>query len=84
MKGTRRFLASLLVAVPVVALSADPAPGAPPPDPASQARAAYRRGAELYRTGKYRDAIAALIKAEAKAPPRPRRATSRSRPARSS
>ncbi len=55
---------ALVVAVPVAAMPADPAPGAPAPDPAAQARTAYRRGADLYRAGKYRDAIAAFEEAD--------------------
>lgn len=33
-------------------------------DPASEARAAYRRGADLYRAGRYREAIAAFEEAD--------------------
>jgi tetratricopeptide (TPR) repeat protein len=45
--------------------SAAPAPGAAAaPDPAAAARAAYRRGADLYRAGRYREAIAAFEEAD--------------------
>ena len=55
--GIRLLLLAALLALPGAAGAADP-PAGPPADPAAAARAAYRRGADLYKAGKYREAIA--------------------------
>jgi tetratricopeptide (TPR) repeat protein len=57
--GFRLFLLTALLALPVAGGAADP-----PPDPAAAARAAYRKGADLYKAGKYREAIAAFEEAD--------------------
>ena len=66
MTGFRSLLRALLVATVVAAGAAgaaEPAP-VPAPDPAAAARAAYRKGADLYKAGKYREAIAAFETAD--------------------
>jgi len=55
--GIRLLLLAAFLALPGVAGAADP-PDAPSAEPAAAARAAYRRGADLYKAGKYREAIA--------------------------
>jgi tetratricopeptide (TPR) repeat protein len=64
----RNLLAAALLALPAAAWAAEPgappASAAKPADPGEAARAAYRRGADLYRAGKYREAIAAFEEAD--------------------
>jgi tetratricopeptide (TPR) repeat protein len=55
--GFRLLLLAALLALPGAGAAADPAVD-PSADPAVAARAAYRRGADLYKAGKYREAIA--------------------------
>ncbi|HET8734420.1 MAG TPA: PEGA domain-containing protein, partial [Anaeromyxobacteraceae bacterium] len=77
MKRIRELVVAAVVALPALAWAAGPAPAppdapaaapappaAPPADPGAEARAAYRRGADLYRAGKYREAIAAFEEAD--------------------
>ena len=71
MTGFRTLILAAFVALPVAAGAVDPPAGAPAAspaastaDPAVAARAAYRRGAELYKAGKYREAIAAFESAD--------------------
>ncbi len=61
--GFRLFLLAALLALPVAAGAANP-PAAPAADSTAAARAAYRRGADLYKAGKYREAIAAFEEAD--------------------
>ncbi|MEY2667981.1 MAG: hypothetical protein RJA59_619 [Pseudomonadota bacterium] len=66
MTGLRSLLRVLLLATAVVAGgagAAEPDP-VPPPDPAAAARAAFRKGADLYKAGKYREAISAFETAD--------------------
>lgn len=66
LNGLRSLLGVLLLAVTVTAAgagAAEPTPAAPP-DPAAAARAAYRKGADLYKAGRYREAIAAFEAAD--------------------
>ena len=58
--GFRLFLLAALLALPVAGGQRPLLP----PDPAAAARAAYRRGADLYKAGKYREAIAAFEAAD--------------------
>jgi tetratricopeptide (TPR) repeat protein len=59
----RILLLAVALTIPAAGARAGPPPaGAAPvaataPDPADEARAAYRRGADLYRAGRYREAI---------------------------
>jgi tetratricopeptide (TPR) repeat protein len=68
--GPRLLLLAVALAFPAAgaraqATAAGPAPaGVDAPDPAAEARAAYRRGADLYRAGRYREAIAEFEAAE--------------------
>lgn len=57
MTGFRLLLLAALLALPVAGGAAD-SPVDPSADPVAAARAAYRRGADLYRAGSYREAIA--------------------------
>ena len=60
MTGLRLLVLAALLALPGAGAGADPSPPSatgPSTDPAAEARAAYRRGADLYRAGKYREAI---------------------------
>lgn len=66
MTGFRSLLRAILLAVAVTAggaRAAEPTPAAPP-DPAAAARAAYQKGADLYKAGRYREAIAAFEAAD--------------------
>lgn len=59
--GLRLLLLAAILALPGAGAGADPAPASstgPSADPATAARAAYRKGADLYKAGKYREAIA--------------------------
>ncbi len=59
--GLRLLLLAAFLALPGAGEGADPAPvssAGPSADPAAAARAAYRKGADLYKAGKYREAIA--------------------------
>ena len=56
MTGFRLLLLAALLALPGAGAAADPAVD-PSADPAAAARAAYREGADLYKAGKYREAI---------------------------
>ncbi len=65
------LLLAALLAVPVPGSAVDPPGGSPvaptanpSADPATAARAAYRRGADLYKAGKYREAISAFEAAD--------------------
>jgi hypothetical protein len=62
--GLRLLLLATLLALPRAGAGADPSPPSStgpstgsPADPAAEARAAYRKGADLYRAGRYREAI---------------------------
>jgi tetratricopeptide (TPR) repeat protein len=55
--GLRLLLLAALLAFLGAGARADP-PANPSTDPAAAARAAYRKGADLYKDGKYREAIA--------------------------
>jgi tetratricopeptide (TPR) repeat protein len=57
--GPRLLLLAVALTFPAAGARAEPPPaGATVADPAEEARAAYRRGADLYRAGRYREAIA--------------------------
>lgn len=59
MTGPRLLLLAVALSLPAAGARAEPPPaGAAVADPAAEARAAYRRGADLYRAGRYREAIA--------------------------
>ena len=63
MTGFRLLLLAALLALPFAGGAADP-PAGPPADPTAAARAAYRRGADLYKAGKFREAITAFEEAD--------------------
>jgi tetratricopeptide (TPR) repeat protein len=57
--GPRLLLLAVALTFPAAGARAEPPPaGAAVAAPAAEARAAYRRGADLYRAGRYREAIA--------------------------
>lgn len=63
MTGFRCLLRALLLAIPLAVGAAEPT-AAPAPDADAAARDAYRRGAERYKAGKYREAISAFETAD--------------------
>ncbi len=66
MTGFRSLLRALLLALAATSATAGAAEPAAisPPDPAAAARAAFRKGADLYKSGKYREAISAFETAD--------------------